>query len=161
VTPPAQTIVFILCDDRDVAAADHASISIRLSPEQVEEVLRAAASLPAPTRSMSPRGAPGTAEDGRLSRSLVRGLGMLAHLGRDGRPRRLTALAAELQMSPSTAHRYAQTLLELGLLERCPRTRRYRLAERAPAATTPVRTDGPPESAGGGAPPRAERRRAR
>ena len=33
----------------------------------------------------------------------------------------------ELGMSPSTAHRYALTLVELGLLERCPKTRKYRL----------------------------------
>ena len=32
-------------------------------------------------------------------------------------------------MSPSTAHRYAQTLIELGLLERCPKSRKYRLPE--------------------------------
>jgi DNA-binding IclR family transcriptional regulator len=30
-------------------------------------------------------------------------------------------------MSPSTAHRYAFTLVELGLLERSPTTRKYRL----------------------------------
>jgi DNA-binding IclR family transcriptional regulator len=30
-------------------------------------------------------------------------------------------------MSPSTTHRYALTLVELGLLERCPDTRKYRL----------------------------------
>ena len=32
-------------------------------------------------------------------------------------------------MSPSTAHRYALTLVEVGLLERCPRTRKYRLPQ--------------------------------
>jgi DNA-binding IclR family transcriptional regulator len=41
-------------------------------------------------------------------------------------------IAGELGMSPSTAHRYLQTLLELGLVERSPRTRRYRLATAAP-----------------------------
>jgi DNA-binding IclR family transcriptional regulator len=30
-------------------------------------------------------------------------------------------------MSPSTTHRYASTLVEMGLLERCPKTRKYRL----------------------------------
>ena len=44
----------------------------------------------------------------------------------------MVELAGELGLSPSTAHRYAQTLLELGLLERSPTTRRYRLSVRLP-----------------------------
>ena len=39
----------------------------------------------------------------------------------------IVELANDLEMSPSTAHRYALTLVELGLLERCPKTRKYRL----------------------------------
>jgi len=74
-----------------------------------------------------------TRGDVRLSRSLVRGLSILARLQLDGRERGIVELARELRMSPSTAYRYAHTLVELGLLERCPRTRRYRAA-RAPAA---------------------------
>ena len=34
-----------------------------------------------------------------------------------------------LDMNPSTAHRYLSTLLAVGLLERNPDTRRYRLAQ--------------------------------
>ncbi len=36
-------------------------------------------------------------------------------------------------MSPSTTHRYASTLVELGLLERCPKTRKYRPPDTQPA----------------------------
>jgi len=50
-------------------------------------------------------------------------------LGPDGAERGIVELAADLRMSPSTAHRYALTLVEVGLLERCPRTRKYRLPQ--------------------------------
>src|SRR5207302_1569986 len=65
--------------------------------------------------------------DPRLSRSLLRGLALLARFG-PGRARGVVELAAELQMSPSTAHRYVLTLVEAGLLEQVPGTRKYRLA---------------------------------
>jgi hypothetical protein len=71
---------------------------------------------------------PHDTENPRLSRSLLRGLSMLTCFGPDGRERGIVELARDLGMSPSTAHRYALTLVELGLLERCPKTRRYRLA---------------------------------
>jgi hypothetical protein len=71
---------------------------------------------------------PHDTENPRLSRSLLRGLAMLTCFGPDGRERGIVELARDLGMSPSTAHRYALTLVELGLLERCPKTRKYRLA---------------------------------
>jgi IclR helix-turn-helix domain len=71
---------------------------------------------------------PHDTEDQRLSRSLLRGLSILTCFGPDGRERGIVELAGDLGMSPSTAHRYALTLVELGLLERCPKTRKYRLA---------------------------------
>jgi hypothetical protein len=71
---------------------------------------------------------PHDTEDPRLSRSLLRGLSILTCFGPDGRERGIVELAGDLGMSPSTAHRYALTLVELGLLERCPKTRKYRLA---------------------------------
>jgi hypothetical protein len=71
---------------------------------------------------------PHDTEDQRLSRSLLRGLSILTCFGPDGRERGIVELARDLRMSPSTAHRYALTLVELGLLERCPKTRKYRLA---------------------------------
>jgi len=140
-------------DDRPVPAAQTPDpISIVLSAEQVEQVVRRAARARSPTirllvedaRAASPVGAPGDDEDGtsdadpRLSRSLLRGLALLRCLAGDERGERgIVELAAELGMSASTAHRYAQTLLELGLLERSPRTRKYRLA-----GTAPLRADG-------------------
>jgi IclR helix-turn-helix domain len=69
----------------------------------------------------------GDADDPRLSRSLLRGFSLLFGFGPDGGERGIVELANDLGMSPSTAHRYALTLVELGLLERCPRTRKYRL----------------------------------
>jgi hypothetical protein len=136
------------------------SISITLSPVQIDEVLRAAAgsrvpslstliadSLGAPLQQRSsqpqagqtPNGVshelgylPSDTSDPRLSRSLLRGLSILTRFGPEGEARGIVELADELGMSPSTAHRYAQTLIELGLLERCPKSRKYRLPSPRP-----------------------------
>jgi hypothetical protein len=141
-----------------MAKPERISISITLSPTQVDEVVRAASrgrtpsistliadSLIAPLRARngaeSPADSgdatkraplvggylPGDTDDPRLSRSLLRGLSLLTGFGPDGGERGIVELAEDLGMSPSTAHRYALTLVELGLLERCPRTRKYRL----------------------------------
>jgi hypothetical protein len=67
------------------------------------------------------------ASDPRLSRSLLRGLSLLTCFGRDGGARGIVELAGDAGMSPSTAHRYASTLVELGLLERDPKSRKYSL----------------------------------
>ena len=67
--------------------------------------------------------------DPRLSRSLLRGLSILTRFSADGSSRGIVELARELGMSASTTHRYATTLVQLGLLERCPETRRYRLPQ--------------------------------
>jgi len=135
------------------------SISITLSPTQVDEIVRAATnssspslasliaeSLRAPIDAEQEDGArnpladesprrphsppsylPNDTTDSRLSRSLLRGLSILTCFGPGGDPRGIVELAGDLGMSPSTAHRYALTLVELGLLERCPKTRKYRL----------------------------------
>jgi hypothetical protein len=132
------------------------SISITLSPTQVHDVVSAASgsrmpslstlivdSLKAPLGDGTPvrdpaapraDGASGSgagpasdAGDQRLSRSLLRGLSILTGFTPGGAPRGIVELAGDLGMSPSTAHRYALTLVELGLLERCPKTRKYRL----------------------------------
>ena len=129
-------------------------ITIALSPTQVDAVVRAAADGKAPSIATMiagslarPRGAANgarkreattpasasadlfsrDADDPRLSRSLLRGFSLLAGFGPDGAERGIVELANDLGMSPSTAHRYALTLVELGLLERCPTTRKYRL----------------------------------
>jgi IclR helix-turn-helix domain len=132
---------------------DQAPIMIALSPTQVDSVVRAASngtpsiaaliadSLAKPQGGKAGGGGGGgggttstaaqfmssDADDPRLSRSLLRGFTLLAGFGTDGAERGIVELANELGMSPSTAHRYALTLVELGLLERCPKTRKYRL----------------------------------
>jgi hypothetical protein len=127
-------------------------ITIALSPAQVDAVVRAASHDRGPSiatliagslaRPRSNGGAGASApgaraasadlfardvDDPRLSRSLLRGFSLLAEFGPDGGERGIVELADDLGMSPSTAHRYALTLVELGLLERCPKTRKYRL----------------------------------
>jgi hypothetical protein len=129
-------------------------ICVTLSPAQVDEVVRAATGGRAPSLSTlvsklleSPvepehatREEPAAARDPtflgaalsdgadpRLSRSLLRGLSLLGCFGPDRRERGIVEMAGELGMSASTAHRYAVTLVALGLLERCPDSRKYRL----------------------------------
>ena len=122
-----QTVVYI-CEDHAMTNDEPLSISITLSPAQVDAVVRAASHSRAPSVSALIGGyMPAETADPRLSRSLLRGLSILTCFGPDGGARGIVELARELDMSPSTAHRYAFTLVELGLLERCPKTRKYRL----------------------------------
>ena len=159
------------------------SISIVLSPAQVDQVVRAAAEGSTPSFSalisttldarrlaargnQGPTSGPGgdpdtgtdagpdgqnatrgyfpTYDDTRLSRSLLRGLSILTCFGPDNEERGIIELANQLGMSPSTTHRYVATLVELGLLERCTRSRKYRLPKvsnggtAANGATAPV-----------------------
>jgi IclR helix-turn-helix domain len=135
---------------------EKSSISVTLSAAQVDQVVRAASQgrapsiatlvtklLSTPLGSANGGGDAGEAAGGvssggylpadhgdpRLSRSLLRGLSLLTCFGPDGAPRGIVELAHDLGMSPSTAHRYAATLVELGLLDRCPTTRKYKLPE--------------------------------
>ena len=143
------------------------SISITLSPAQVDQVVRAAAQGSTPSfsalisttldtrrlqterdRKRPPEGRPTenaiaeraeqssgnkgyfpAYEDARLSRSLLRGLSVLTCFGPENEERGIIELADLLGMSPSTTHRYVTTLVELGLLERATRSRKYRLAQ--------------------------------
>ncbi len=143
------------------------SISITLSPAQVDQVVRAAAQGSTPSfsalisttldtrrleserRAAEPSEGVTTAEtsvkqtqdranrkgyfptyaDARLSRSLLRGLSVLTCFGPDNQERGIIELADLLGMSPSTTHRYVATLVELGLLERSTRSRKYRLPQ--------------------------------
>jgi hypothetical protein len=129
---------------------ERGGVSITLSAGQVDEVMRAVAqggasgiaallaeSLNAPAappseEELAAPAAPGAravrhATDRRFSQSLLRGLSVLSCFGPERDDRGIVELASELGMSPSTAHRYAVTLVEIGLLERCPRSRKYRL----------------------------------
>jgi hypothetical protein len=71
--------------------------------------------------------------DPRLSRTLLRGLSLLTCFDPEGGPRGIVDMAKALDMSPSSAHRYALTLVHLGLLEHSPRTRKYSLPRAARA----------------------------
>ena len=67
-------------------------------------------------------------DDRRLSRSLLAGLLVLSCFPADGGSLGIAELSRILDMNTSTTHRYVTTLLTVGLLERDPTTRRYRLA---------------------------------
>jgi DNA-binding transcriptional ArsR family regulator len=110
---------------------------VELSPAQVDQIVRAVSgggtmsllfSGLADVRAMLGAG-PGQLDNRRLSRSLLAGLLMLASFPSDGSYMGIAELARMLDMSPSTTHRYVTTLLAVGLLERDPRTRQYRLAD--------------------------------
>lgn len=64
--------------------------------------------------------------DPQLSQSLLRGLAILSCFGPERPWRAIIDLAKELEMSPSTTHRYVKTLRAIGLLEQNPTTREYR-----------------------------------
>jgi IclR helix-turn-helix domain len=68
-------------------------------------------------------------DDPRFSRSLLAGLLLLAAFPADGSYMGSAELARMLDMTVSTAHRYISTLVVVGLLERDPVTRKYRLAD--------------------------------
>ncbi|HTD08112.1 MAG TPA: helix-turn-helix domain-containing protein [Solirubrobacteraceae bacterium] len=68
-------------------------------------------------------------EDRRLSRSLLSGLLVLSCFSAAGGSLGIAELARRLDMNTSTTHRYVTTLLAVGLVERDPSTRRYRLAD--------------------------------
>jgi hypothetical protein len=108
-------------------------ISIRLSRDQINEVVRKAA---ASDGILSMLGAALTEDDVhtfeakmddvRFSRSLLRALMVLASYPTDGSARSVSDVAKQLGMGISTAHRYTATFAEVGVLERDPATRRYR-----------------------------------
>ncbi len=70
------------------------------------------------------------APDPRLSRSLEYGIAILESFSREHRELGIAELADIIQISRSTTHRYAITLVALGYLEQEPK-RKYRLAIRA------------------------------
>jgi IclR family pca regulon transcriptional regulator len=71
----------------------------------------------------------GAGSAGRYSSSLVAGLAILDRFTSERPEFGIAALAGELNMSRSTTHRYASTLVALGYLEQ-DYSRRYRLAPR-------------------------------
>jgi hypothetical protein len=108
-------------------------VQVELSPAQVQRLLGDASAagyvaLP-PSRLSDCSGEITRARlesvDGRLSRSLLQGLWLLAEMPTDGSYVRVTEIARTLAMSQSTAHRYLSTLVFAGLVERDPTTRLY------------------------------------
>jgi DNA-binding MarR family transcriptional regulator len=111
-------------------------ISIELSKAQVNRVIREAVEdggllgRVGETEKLGFRASPEQLDDPGLSSSLLRGLMVLVSFPADGAGRSMTDVADELEMGTSTTHRYVSTLLEVGLLERDPVSRKYRLAVR-------------------------------
>jgi hypothetical protein len=110
-------------------------VVVELSPAQVDRVIRTAADGGSMSLLLSGlrdirevlAREPSQLEDNRLSRSLLAGLLMLASFPTDGSYLGNAEIARLLDMNPSTTHRYVSTLVAVGLLERDPATRRYRL----------------------------------
>jgi hypothetical protein len=118
-------------------------VYLRLTAEQVESIVHPAQSVSAAGLAAWLSGriaregiaavevweerARGETVESRFSFSLVRGLLLLARLA-DGRPARLTDLAADLNLSAGSACTYVRTLLVAGLVVQDPETRLYRLA---------------------------------
>jgi IclR helix-turn-helix domain len=127
---------------RRAKRASVAPITIELSKAQVDQVVRAAgeggtmsvllSALKDPRWSLSLDSEewsyPEQMDDRRLSRSLLAGLLVLSCFPSSGGSLGIAELARTLSMNTSTTHRYVTTLLAVGLLERDPTTRRYRLA---------------------------------
>jgi hypothetical protein len=122
------------------------SVVIELSSAQVDRVVGAASpggaistllvGLGGIRAKLSPDGdaqRPSQFESHRLSGSLLSGLFVLSCLPADGSQITLSKLAHVTGMTISTTHRYVNTLLSVGLVERDPRTRGYKLLH-APAA---------------------------
>lgn len=118
-----------------VTREDGSRVTIELSSAQVDRVVREAAdggSMSVLLSGLKDIRAvlaeePRQLEDSRLSRSLLAGLLMLASFPTDGSYLGNAEIARMLDMNPSTTHRYVSTLVAVGLLERDPTTRRYRL----------------------------------
>jgi hypothetical protein len=111
-------------------------VSVQLSAVQVDGIMRAAADRGSLAVLLCGRGDLSgmlTAgleqlDDPRLSRSLLLGLLVLASFPGDGSEVGIAELARMSGISQSTTHRYVSTLVAVGLLERAPDTRRYRLS---------------------------------
>lgn len=116
------------------------TITIELSKSQIDQVVRSAGAggtmsilltaLRSPdwTLSIDSDEYPEQMDDRRLSRSLLAGLLVLSCFPVDGGYLGIADLARMLGMNTSTTHRYVTTLLAVGLIERDPATRRYRIA---------------------------------
>jgi DNA-binding MarR family transcriptional regulator len=111
-------------------------ITIELSKAQIKQVIREAGeddgllSLLSGLKQVDAQTSSAQLHDVRLSRSLLRGLMVLASFSADGIARSVTDVAHQLGLGISTTHRYILTLVEAGVLERDPDSRQYRLANK-------------------------------
>jgi hypothetical protein len=124
-----------------MAAEPH--VSVTLSPNQVDQVVRAAlgedaapsvSTLVAGTgfhrsraRQVLSSRYRALQDNRRLSRSLLAGLLVLSCFPPEGIDMGIKDISEQLDLNTSTVHRYVLTLVAAGLLERDPDTRRYRL----------------------------------
>ena len=118
-------------------------VSVTLSPNQVDHVVRAAlgedaapsvSTLVAGTgfhrshaRQVLSSRYRALQDNRRLSRSLLAGLLVLSCFPPEGIDMGIKDISEQLDLNTSTVHRYVLTLVAAGLLERDPDTRRYRL----------------------------------
>jgi hypothetical protein len=110
------------------------SVTLKLTDEQVAELTRAATDAHAlhallagaDDRDQLAETIQANYNDPRVSRSLLRGLAVLAAVPADGGERDLKSIANEVGLSKSTTHRYLTTWVRLGNLEQSPNSRAYR-----------------------------------
>jgi hypothetical protein len=127
----------------DFRRAQAQTVSIKLSRDQVDHVVRTALDEPAGSgvfaalwssglhrphvrRALSERYR-SLQGNRRLSRSLLVGLLVLSCFSPQEPELGIKDISELLELNSSTVHRYVATLLAAGLLERDPDTRRYRL----------------------------------
>jgi hypothetical protein len=112
-------------------------VGIELNSAQIDRIVRQASGAGNMSVLLSGlQGARGTIqddqrllEDPRMSRSLLQGLVVLSGFPADGSEIGVVDLAGRIGLGASTTYRYVATLLSVGLLERDPSTRRYRLSQ--------------------------------
>jgi hypothetical protein len=133
--PLATPSPFSQAADAEVFASGERGVTITLTRWQVARVLEvsAASGLAALPQELGDFGQLQSAvlpllDDTAFSRSTLRALLVLGAFPADGEERELTDVARELDLSPSTTHRYIGTWMAVGLLEQHPRSRRYRRA---------------------------------
>ncbi len=116
-----------------VAVSGDGEVLIALTGGQVAEVVREASGLQDPASRL-----PELSEldivsavvlplltDESYSRSVLRALLVLNALPPDGSARDLTDIARDVDLSPSTTHRYLHTWMAVELVDQQPRSRRY------------------------------------
>ncbi len=96
-----------------------------------------------------------------LSRTVLRSLLVLAAFPIDGTYREIAKVAREVGFSTSTTHRYVNTWLALGMLERDPRSRRYRRTRLSTAGRDAQSPERSSEREGWGSDPATDKARQR